>query len=176
MSSVRAFDAPADVTVIRWPAEATARTLLVKEGRPRVLVVAPEATAPPPIDDLEDWLRDPVDPVELVARTEALRRHVTARAVVPWLDDDGLLHVGDRWVSISDAQLPMIRLLLDRFGQLVRTEELVAAYTAAGGTDNPTSIRTAIVRARARVASVGLDLRGARQRGVVLELASNEEG
>ena len=176
MSSVRAFDATVDVTVVRWPAEATARTLLAQAGRARVLVVAADAAAPAPIDDLEDWLRDPVDPVELVARSDALRRRVTARATAPYLDADGLLHVGDRWVSISDAQLPMLRLLLERFGQLVRTEELVEVYAAAGGTDNPSSIRTAIVRVRSRLASVGLELRAARQRGVVLEVASEGGG
>ena len=171
MGSVRAFASTVDVAVVRWPAEAIARTLLAQAGRPRVLVVATDATAPPPIDDLEDWLRDPVDPVELVARSDALRRRVEVRATVPHLDDDGLLHVGDRWVSISDAQLSLLRILLERFGQLVRTEELVEAYTAAGGTDNPSSIRTAIVRLRSRLASVGLTLRAARQRGVVLEAA-----
>lgn len=175
MSDVRAVDATVEVTVVRWPTEAAARTLLAHQGRARLLVVAPDAPAPTATDELEDWVREPVDPVELVARSDALRRRLAARSSAPWLDDDGLLHVGDRWVSISDAQLPMIRLLVERFGQLVRTEELVEAYTAAGGTDNPSSIRTAIVRVRSRLASIGLTLRGARQRGVVLEVAAPDD-
>lgn len=173
---MRATGEAVDVAVVRWPAEATARALLACEGRPRVLVVAAGAAAPALLDDLEDWLHDPVDPVELLTRTDALRRRAAARAIAPLLDDDGLLHVGGRWVSIPDAQLPIVRLLLDRFGQLVRTEDLIAVYTAAGGTDNPSSIRTAMVRLRDRVAHVGLSLRVARRRGVVLELAPVDSG
>lgn len=172
-SSVHASDFDADVAVVRWPDEAAARTLLADAGKPRVLVVSADAPAPAGLDELEDWLREPVDPVELVARTDALRRRLAARALVPMLDDDGLLHVGHRWVSIPDTQLPLVRLLLARMGQLVRTEEVVAAYAAAGGTDNPTSIRTAITRMRARVATVGLSIRVARERGVVLEVDIN---
>jgi DNA-binding response OmpR family regulator len=170
---VRTNDAT-EVAVVRWRAEAVARTLLAREGKPRVLVVSSGAAAPAPVADLEDWLRDPVDPVELLARSEALRRRVAARVVAPWLDDDGLLHHEDRWVSIPDSQLPMVELLVARFGQLVRTDELAAAYTAAGGSENRSSIRTAIVRVRSRVSAVGLSLRAARQRGVVLEANASD--
>lgn len=168
---MRAPDTTVDVAVIRWPADVAARTLLVNERKPRVLVVDADASAPAPLDDLEDWLHDPVDPVELLARTDALRRRAAARAAAPRLDDDGLLHFDGRWVVIPDAQLPMVRLLVSRFGQLVRTDELEAAYTEAGGTNNRSSIRTAIMRVRSRVAEVGLALEAARRRGVVLEVA-----
>jgi hypothetical protein len=165
-----------DVVVVRWPAEATTRTLLAREGRARVLLVAAECPAPHPIDDLEDWLRDPADPVELVARTDALRRRAATRESVPVIDEHGLLHFDDRWVAVSDAQLPIIRLLVERFGQLVRHEELFAAYIAAGGTENTSSIRTALTRVRYRVAQVGLSLESARQRGVVLDVARRNGG
>lgn len=173
---MRAPDISVDVAVVRWPADAAARTLLAHEGKPRVLLIAADAAAPTPLDDLEDWLHDPVDPVELLTRTDALRRRAAARAAAPRLDDDGLLHFDGRWVVIPDSQLPMVRLLVARFGQLVRTEELAAAYIEAGGTKNRSSIRTAIMRVRARAAEVGLALEAARQRGVVLEVAPGARG
>jgi hypothetical protein len=169
-SSVRVDDGRVEIAIVRWPVDAAARTLLAGEGRPRLLVVAADAPAPAPLDDLEDWVRDPIDPAELLARSDVLRRRVESREVTPWLDDDGLLHHGDRWVAIPDAQVPMVRLLVERFGQLVRTEELAAVYIAAGGTENRSSIRTAIMRVRLRVTDVGLALERARRRGVVLQV------
>jgi hypothetical protein len=160
-----------DIAVVRWPADAAARTQLAAERTPRVLLVAPGMGVPPPVDDLEDWLREPFEPAELLARTDALRRRVSAHRHLPHLDDDGLLHFRGRWVAISDSQVPMVRLLVARFGQLVRTDELTDAYAAAGGTKNISSVRTAITRVRNRVAEVGLALEVARHRGVVLQAA-----
>lgn len=156
---------------MRWPADAFTRTQLARDGRPRVLVVAPDAAAPAPMGDLEDWLREPVDPVELLTRTDALRRRVATRDLLPVLDQDGLLHFAGRWVAISDAQLPIVRLLVTRFGQLVLHDELFAAYIAAGGSQNTSSIRTALTRVRNRVTDVGLTLHSARQKGVILDVA-----
>lgn len=160
-----------EVAVVRWPDEAAARTLLAEAGRPRLLLVAAGTEAPALLDELEDWLRDPVDPAELVARSAALHERAVAQHLLPRLDDDGLLHHRGRWVAIPTAQLPMVRLLVERFGRLVRTDELVDAYVAAGGTGNRSSLRTAIMRVRGRVAEVGLMVEVARQRGVVLDVA-----
>lgn len=165
-----------EVAVVRWPTEAVMRTQLARDCRPRVLLVAADAKSPSPVDDLEDWLREPVDAVELLARTDALRRRAAARSNRPWLDEHGLLHFDGQWVAISDAQLPMVRLLVDRYGQLVRNDELADAYIAGGGTQNQSSIRTAVTRVRVRVAGVGLSLRSAHRRGVVLGAAGDDEG
>jgi hypothetical protein len=173
---VRVSERNVDVAVLRWPAEADARTLLAREGRPRLLLVAADCLPPPQMDDLEDWLRDPIDPVDLMTRTDALRRRVTTRDRMPVLDQHGLLHFDGRWVAISDAQLPIVQLLVDRIGELVPHDELFAAYSAAGFSTNTSSIRTALTRIRHRVATVGLCLRSARQKGVVLDIASRNDG
>lgn len=168
-SSVHVDDDTLEVAIVRWPGDAATRTLLASEGRPRLLVVDPGADAPSAVDALEDWVRAPVDPAELLARSVALRRRAAARTGVPRLDDDGLLHHDGRWVAIPDAQLAMVRLLLERYGQLVRTDELVAVYTAAGGSTKTSSVRTAVARLRVRLREVGLTLEVARRRGVVLQ-------
>ena len=94
--------------------------------------------------------------------------HVEQQAL-PVLDDDGLLRFRGRWTHISDRQLPVVALLVRRFGQLVRADEVVAAYTAAGGTLRGGAIHALAKRIRARVGEVGLRLHTIRGRGFVLD-------
>lgn len=90
------------------------------------------------------------------------------------LDEDGLLRVGDDWVAIPDAQLPVVTLLVDRFGKLVRRDALVRAYVEAGNSGNEASIRSLLARVGRRVARLGLKLHTVRGRGVMLASGSHE--
>jgi len=89
--------------------------------------------------------------------------------VLPVLDEDGLLRFRGRWTHISDRQLPVVALLIRRFGRLVRAEEMIAVYTAAGGTLREGAIHALVKRIRARVGKVGLSLHTVRGRGFVLD-------
>ena len=160
---------PADVPIVRWPDQEPVRRRLADLRLPRLLLVPLHAEPPDVIDQLEDWLREPADPVDLVARARTLRRRAARHSEAPAvLDDDGLLRLGDRWVAIPDAQLPLVRLLLARFDTLVRTEELTEAYVATGGSGHASSIKTVVARLASRFADVGLALTTVRGRGVVL--------
>jgi DNA-binding winged helix-turn-helix (wHTH) protein len=86
-----------------------------------------------------------------------------------FVDDDGLLRAGGRWVALTDAQLPVVRLLVSRLGSLVRNDELLAAYEAGGGTATNGALRPLVYRLRQRLAPVGLELHVVRNRGVLLE-------
>ncbi len=88
----------------------------------------------------------------------------------PSLDEDGLLRHGGRWVAITDAQLPVMRLLISRLGRLVRDSDLLAAYQEAGGLGDRESMRSLVHRVAMRVEQVGLELRAVRGRGVVLDI------
>jgi hypothetical protein len=92
-----------------------------------------------------------------------------ARLEPPVLDDDGLLRHAGRWVPISDAQIPVVELLVGNVGRLVSTAEIRRIYTQAGGSGSPTSLRSAIHRLGRRVAQVGLRLHVIRGRGVILD-------
>lgn len=92
----------------------------------------------------------------------------TTRESLPRLDEDGLLRVGEQWVAIPDAQLPVVALLVDRYGQLVRTEAIAAAYVEAGNSGHDASIRSLVARVAHRVARLGLTLHTVRGRGVML--------
>ena len=93
-----------EVALVQWPAEQDRREELRRAGQPRLLLV--ERGAPPiPTDELEDWIRLPADDLDLRVRVEALRRRTDSDAgLVPVLDDDGVLRLGDRWVSLPPVE------------------------------------------------------------------------
>lgn len=160
-----------EVAVLRWPADAAERARLASLGVPRLLVVDAGASPPATLSDLEDWVGGGDGPTDTVARTENLRRRA-ARRVHPVLDADGLLRYGGRWIDISPAQVPVIALLVQNFGSLVRLDEIKGAYQAGGGSGHLGSISTVIARMRRRVEHVGLELHSIRGRGLVLDAPS----
>jgi DNA-binding response OmpR family regulator len=160
-----------DVCILHWPEQEDERMALAAQERPRLLLV-PRAVAPPEVEDqLEDWLRAPADPAELLCRRWTLRRRLMRRRGLPVLDDDGLLRFNGRWVAIPDSQLAPLRLLLDRAGRIVRMAEIEDACERAGTSRKPASIRTMLGRLDRRCSQVGLRIAHVRSRGVVLKAA-----
>lgn len=88
--------------------------------------------------------------------------------LLPRLDEDGLLRVGDRWVAIPDAQIAVVELLVDRYGRLVRKEALAEAYVRGGHSGQEASIRSLMCRVSRRVSQLDLKLHTVRGRGVML--------
>jgi hypothetical protein len=158
------------VRLLHWPADDPVRANLALDGAPRILLVAPGAAPPEDWDDLEDWVRLPLDPDELQGRARTLRRR--ARAVErPWLDADGLLRAGDRWVDLPTGPRAVVELLVTRFGQVVAADELASTYRRAGGSARASARKTMIVRARHRLAELGLELHNVRDSGYLLDWA-----
>lgn len=163
-----------DVAILEWPAEAEQRGQLARLGLPRLLLVPVGAQPPRPLDGLEDWIRSPADPFDLLARSEHLRSRVEAMdAPVPVLDEDGLVWVGQAWVAVTLGQVPVARLLVDNCDRVVRFELLVEAYVAGGGSDHPGSVRTLLSRLGTRLAPLGLELVTVRRRGMLLKSGAN---
>jgi len=159
----------AHVSVLAWPAEDRLRQQLAWFGLPRVLLLHPGVLPPEPLDGLEDWMRIPADPTDLEARSATLQRRADEPSRrTPFIDDDDLLWVGSTWVSVTGAQAPVLRLLLEHLDRVVRFESVIAAYVAAGGSGHPASVRTLLSRLGSRVRPVGLDLVTVRRRGVIL--------
>lgn len=88
--------------------------------------------------------------------------------LLPRLDEDGLLRVGTHWIAIPDAQIPVVTVLVDRYGRVVRKDDLIAAYVGAGNSGHDASIRSLVARVAGRVARLGLQLHTVRGRGVML--------
>jgi hypothetical protein len=155
------------VALLRWPEQDAERRRLAALGEPRILVTAP-GTSPPSIpDELELWMVESAGAGDLLDGVEGLRRRVRDRGR-PVLDGDGLLWFGGRWVSVPDAQLTVVGLLVRNFGRLVRHDELREAYRGAGGSVTSRSFRALLQRLGGRFADVGLRLHSIHRQGVLL--------
>ncbi len=163
------------VAVIRWPDAAAWREALAGERRPRLLLVERGDVPPPQLDVLEDWMWAPAEPVELDARTSTLAaRWLATTSVRPSIDDDGVLHAGDRSVALSPQRVALARLLVERFDEVVHHDELMDA--GFSGPVREGAVYLAIHRLRQRVAKVGLTIAPVRGRGFVLAWADGPQG
>jgi hypothetical protein len=162
-----------DVTVllVRWPRELAALERARRCEVPRLLLV--EESAPPPSleDELEDWVRLPAPRADVQARIDALARR-TGRRRRPELDDDGVLHLGDAWVSIPPVEARMVALLVERFGGVVPGDALAKAGWPEG-LPNRNVLDVHVLRLRRRLQSVGLALHNVRRRGYVLDVTQD---
>jgi DNA-binding response OmpR family regulator len=160
-----------DVVLVRWPAEAARRDELKQEGRPRLLLLeggaAPPADSP---DDLEDWIRVPAGDADLRARVDGLQRRIETRAAAPALDDDGVLRLGDRWVSLPPVEARLTAALLDRYGAVVSRDALARAGWPAGAPGR-NALDVHMLRLRRRLSPLALAIRTVRSRGYLLERA-----
>lgn len=161
------------VRLLRWPEEIDLRDELAGTGVPRILLIGSHAAPPEDWDELEDWVRLPLDPDELQHRARTLRRRARATDR-PWFDADGLLRVGDRWVDLPAGPRAVVELLVTRFGQVVYGDELAKRYLDAGGSSRDSARKTMIVRVRHRLADVGLDLHNVRDSGYLLDWADED--
>lgn len=164
-----------DVALVRWPAERVRRDQLRHDECPRLLMV--EDGAPPtPTDDLEDWIRVPASESDVHARLEGLRRRAEARVrELPDLDDDGVLRLDGRWVSLPPVEARLAGALLGRFGAVVSRDALAAAGWPAGAPGR-NALDVHMLRLRRRLSPMALAIRTVRSRGYLLErrLATDE--
>jgi DNA-binding response OmpR family regulator len=158
-----------NVVLLRWPAQEHLREQLEAEGRPRLLLLSQECLAPVCVDDLEDWVREPLDHEELEHRGRTLEQRARLRGLRPRVDEHGLVRLGDRWIDLPPTQLPVARLLVQRLGRVVSAEEIQAAYVGAGGSMHPKAVKAMLSRVKRRMAEIGLVVTNVRDRGYLLE-------
>jgi hypothetical protein len=159
-----------EVALVHWPAEQDRREALRRTGQPRLLLV--ERGAPPiPTDELEDWIRLPADDLDLRVRVEALRRRTDGdNGSTPLVDDDGVLRLGDHWVSLPPVEARLTSALLDRFGAVVSRDAL-ARSGWPGGSPGRNALDVHVLRLRRRLSPLRLAIRTVRSRGYLLERA-----
>jgi hypothetical protein len=180
------------VPVLTWPDQEPHRQALAARRAPRVLVVAPGQPPPTDTDELEDWIREPVDPIDLDARVVALARRSerwitspedlsavhpladrapTADDVIPRVEmDAGIVRVGRRWVALSPKQMAAAAVLIDRLGEVVSRDEVAAVHASGTSASKPAATKSLMRRLSSRLATVGLTLHFVRGRGFLLEL------
>jgi hypothetical protein len=154
------------VALVRWPEDARTVNALRAAGTPRLLVVAPDSPAPESLECDEDWVRLPTSDEDMRVRMQNVAHRATRHIHGPALDGDGRIRFRGRWVGLSDTEEAVARVLATRFGQVVDTDTLANVVVPALSAN---AVRIQIMRLRARLSVLGLELRTVRSRGYVLE-------
>jgi len=130
-----------------------------------------EAHPPTVTDDCEDWIRVPASEADLQVRVEGLRRRArSATGAVPELDEDGVLRVSGRWVSLPPVEARLAAALIARFGAVVSREVLASAGWPSGSPGR-NALDVHVLRLRRRLSPLALAIRTVRSRGYLLERA-----
>lgn len=159
-----------DVVLVRWPAEADRRAVLVAQGWPRLLLVDGETSPPAPADCLEDWVRVPAAEDDVRARVAAVDTRASAhRSHAPVLAD-GVLRLGSVWVALPPVETRLAAALLDRYEAVVGRDTLTRAGWPTG-TPQRNLLDVHILRLRRRLVPISLTIKTVRSRGYLLEQA-----
>jgi two-component system OmpR family response regulator len=156
------------VAIVRWPEEIDRDCTLAREGRLRLLLVAPTAAPPPEWDAVTDWIRLPAADEDIWSRVAGLRRRVR-RLPLPRLDEHGLVWRGASWVGLSPTEARLFAVLLDKPGTVCSRDSL-ARCASPDGVTGARSVDVYIKRLRRRIVPLGLAIRTVRQRGFFLEI------
>lgn len=158
-----------DVALVRWPHESERLDELRATGAPRLLLV--EGGVNPPVVEggAEDWIRLPADEADLRARVQGIeRRAQEGRAAPPEIDDDGVIRVGEEWVSLPPVEARLTSALVERYRAVVSREALARAGWPEGAPGR-NALDVHVLRLRRRLAPLGLTISTVRSRGYLLE-------
>jgi hypothetical protein len=162
------------VELVDWPDHDRRRVALAAAGRPRLLLVAPDAPPPICVDPLEDWVRLPADPVDVDHRRALLAHRAGRHPDVPVLDVDGVLRRGRHLAILPPVEARLAEALLAQAGRVVARERLLAAgwpeRRFAGPTDDGRALDGRIKLLRRRLAPLGLEVHTVRGVGFLLHL------
>ncbi|HEX5095474.1 MAG TPA: winged helix-turn-helix domain-containing protein [Acidimicrobiia bacterium] len=157
-----------DVVTLQWPEDRVRLDELAAHDMPRLLLVAPGAEPPEHRDERSDWMRLPAEGSEVRARVDALRRRLEHPGE-PYLDSFGVLHRGERWVSLPPIEERIADLLVVRAGRVVGRRTLARAAWPEG-VPNDRAMDSRMMLLRRRVAPLGLRIHTVRRQGFLLEI------
>jgi len=157
----------ADVVIVHWPEQRDEIPRLAEQRVPRLLLVDPTADPPEPGDELQDWVRLPGDARDVGARLSGLRKRADLETG-PVVDGHGRLSFRDQWVELSPIHERLARRLLAALDDVVSEKDLLQEGWPRG---NPSSgaLRVHLHRLRHSLAPLGLEIRGVRGEGWVLQ-------
>lgn len=155
------------VELISWPDEAARRNAVAAEGRPRLLLVEPDAGPPRVADTLEDWIRLPATNDDVEARVATLARRTGSLPAAPCIDEDGVLRIGPTVVTLPPVEARLARALLERMGAVVGRDALARAGWPDGAPGR-NALDVHMLRLRRRLAPANLAITTVRSRGYLL--------
>jgi Transcriptional regulatory protein, C terminal len=162
---------PAEVVLLRWPADGAERMSLAAGHVPRLLLVDDDALPPTGGDCLEDWIRLPAPEFDLQARIDLLRaRSRVHRPIRPVIDDHGLVHFGPERVRVAPVEARLAEALISGFGAVVSRDDLVQSVWP-DSTPRRNDLDVHVLRLRRRLIPLGLAIRTVRSHGYILEPA-----
>jgi two-component system OmpR family response regulator len=160
-----------EVIVLNWPAQADKVEGFAGSRTPRLLLVAPDADPPISVDPLEEWVRLPADERDVAARILSLTRRVESTTPIPerpQVDANNRFFFRDSWVALSPTEARLASALAENFETVVSEAELGMRGWPTGTRPN-SSLRVYITRLRRRLAPLGLEIRGIRLQGFILQ-------
>jgi hypothetical protein len=160
----------AEVVELRWPDDAARRAGLAATRAPRLWHVPAAVDPPIVVDELEDWIRAPADPVEVAARLVALRSRAGAEPQGAHVDDDGVFRLAGRRAALSPTEAALARVLLAQSGLPIDADG-VRAHPAGGGRLASANVPVTVTRLRQRLADLGVTIVHVRGTGFVCHVA-----
>jgi DNA-binding response OmpR family regulator len=162
-----------DVAVVHWPAEKERLERLRAAREPRIVIV--EHGSPPTTpDELEDWLRAPVDETDLRIRLATLRQRAATEVTAVTLDD-GVLRVGTRIVVLPPIQARLAAALLERMNAVAGRETLARHAWPQGAPAGRNVLDVHMAKLRRLLSGTGLDIRTVHRRGYLMHLVAVDE-
>jgi hypothetical protein len=156
--------------VLRWPLDAAERPALRAARRP-CLWLLERGELVPELDDLEDWVRLPVEPATLHERMQRLAaRAGEAGGLLPGevrVDPDGLLVFGPARVVVPRIEATILNRLGESPDRVVRRDQLIELLWH-DDPRSPRAIDSRIHTLRVRVDPLGLQIHTIRRQGYVL--------
>lgn len=156
-----------DVALVRWPAGADKLETLRSQRAPRLLVIGKDASPPRPVDELEDWVRLPVDEGDVRVRVDTLAKRAQ-RLLVPSVDRDDVVHYDGSLTPLSPVEARLVGPLVDRFKSVVSRPDLTRAVWG-GDAPGRNALDVHVSRLRRRIELSGLQIKTVRSRGYLLE-------
>jgi hypothetical protein len=172
------FPPAPDVALVRWPQDEATRRRLAAARLPRLLLVDRDQPPPPHADELEDWVRFPLDPDELAVRTSTLAdraRDVPPRPLALDLDADGVLHVDGRWVALPLLEARLLAQLLEHPGEVVRRRRLLGATWPTATPADDRAVDGLVRRLRRRIGPLGVRIHTVTGLGYLLDHAAADD-
>lgn len=182
--SVPTSDPPDDhldgphVALVAWPRDEALRRRLAAARAPRLLLIDAGSAPPTITDELEDWVREPLDPDELAVRIATLverARGTTPRAVPVMLDADGVLHAKEVWVALAPLEARVLAIMLERPGAVCHRADLVRAAWPDGFPADARALDGVVMRLRRRVAPLGVRIHTVARQGFLLGWAEGDQ-
>ncbi len=160
---------PPGIEMVDWPSQSTLRDALARAGVPRLLTLPAGVRPPSDLAADEDWVRVPCDPSDLRLRAERVLLAVRRQSQEwSWIDEQRVLHRGDRTAVLTASEATVAQVLLERPGRVVSRSELIRRLWPAGA-PSERAVDAVVYRLRRSCQDLGLVIRAARGRGFVLD-------